>query len=32
MNSLLGKEVKEIDITDKERQFLKLSYTELTYK
>ncbi len=32
MNSLLGNEVKEIDITDKERQFLKLSCTELTYK
>ena len=32
MNSLSGKEVKEIDITDKERQFLKLSCTELTYK
>ncbi|WP_367889174.1 response regulator transcription factor [Polaribacter filamentus] len=32
MNSLLGNEVKEIDITDKEHQFLKLSCTELTYK
>ncbi|PQJ77225.1 response regulator transcription factor [Polaribacter glomeratus] len=32
MNSLSGNEVKEIDITDKERQFLKLSCTELTYK
>ena len=32
MNALLGNEVKEIDITDKERQFLKLSCTELTYK
>ena len=32
MNSLLGNEVREIDITDKERQFLKLSCTELTYK
>jgi DNA-binding NarL/FixJ family response regulator len=35
MNSLLGNEVnevKEIDITDKERQFLKLSCTEFTYK
>ncbi|MFT7441869.1 MAG: DNA-binding NarL/FixJ family response regulator [Maribacter sp.] len=32
MNSLLGNEAKEIDITDKERQFLKLSCTEFTYK
>ncbi|SDS37499.1 two component transcriptional regulator, LuxR family [Polaribacter sp. KT25b] len=32
MNSLSGNEVKEIDINDKERQFLKLSCTELTYK
>jgi DNA-binding NarL/FixJ family response regulator len=32
MNSLSGNKVKEIDITDKERQFLKLSCTELTYK
>jgi DNA-binding CsgD family transcriptional regulator len=32
MNSLLGNEVKEITITDKEGQFLKLSCKELTYK
>ncbi|MDP5104967.1 response regulator transcription factor [uncultured Polaribacter sp.] len=32
MNSLSGNEVKEIEINDKERQFLKLSCTELTYK
>lgn len=32
MNSFLGNEVKEIEINDKERQFLKLSCTELTYK
>lgn len=32
MNSLSGNDVKEIEINDKERQFLKLSCTELTYK
>jgi DNA-binding CsgD family transcriptional regulator len=32
MSSLTGNEVKEIDINEKERQFLKLSCTELTYK
>lgn len=32
MNSFSGNEVKEIEITDKERKFLKLSCTELTYK
>jgi DNA-binding NarL/FixJ family response regulator len=32
MNSFSGNEVKEIEINDKERKFLKLSCTELTYK
>lgn len=32
MNSLSGEEVKEVVINDRERQFLKLACTELTYK
>lgn len=32
MNSLAGEEVVEISLTEKERIFLKLSCTELTYK